>query len=149
MDIGITCNLNLSFGFLVNNSDSVPEWVMRSRKNLFAFVAGYIDAEGNFSIDRGWARFSVSTYQKTIIRLIHKELNKYGVLCPNPYISIHGGYMDKRGIVTRKDLWTLRINRQSSMLKFYQLVSPHMRHAKRLRDAKTSYETARMLASQA
>src|SRR5258708_11902700 len=119
LDLGITCLLNTTFDFLLGNSDSIPKWILETDAHFFAFLSGYIDAEGNFNVDHGFARLSVSSYQKNILKKIHKKLNQYRISCPPPYISVKAGYVDKRGIRTNKDLWTLRVNKQESILKLY------------------------------
>jgi hypothetical protein len=54
--IGMEVRLNRSFAFLVPKADALPDWVSRSDEAFFAFLAGYIDAEGyiKVSLPRGY-----------------------------------------------------------------------------------------------
>src|SRR5205823_9762542 len=46
ISIGMIARLNMTFEFLLPKQDAVPEWILESDEPFFAFLAGYVDAEG-------------------------------------------------------------------------------------------------------
>src|SRR4029078_8451083 len=46
--IGMMARINRTFDFLLPKQDLLPEWVRDSEETLFAYFAGYVDAEGYF-----------------------------------------------------------------------------------------------------
>jgi len=78
--IRIQCALNSSFNFLLPKQDLIEEWILRSSKLFFAFLAGYLDAEGEISIHSdGFAYLRVGTYDKNILTQIKNKLGKCGI----------------------------------------------------------------------
>lgn len=143
IDTGISCYLNQTFDFLLDKSDEIPPWIIVNKNYFYAFLAGYTDAEGNFNVDHGFARFSISTYQQIIIKQIFQKLNQLNIICPPPYISVHEGYVDKRGVSTNQNLWTLRLNKQDSIIKLYEAISSYLKHLKRIHDLLEAYIAAK------
>jgi len=129
-----TAYLNLSFDFLLNKKDRIEKWILEKDKYFLPFLAGYIDAEGSFGVDRGFGEFALGSYDKNIITKIHRRLKFLDIKTENPRIMVGGGYVDKRGIRTLKDLWSLRIRRKNELYKFINLIESYIRHAKRKRD---------------
>jgi len=82
----VYCYLEPSFGFLVKKIDEIPEWVMGTDEYFFAFLAGYIDAEGSWIIARHKIKkweikdriFSLGSCDETILRQIHQKLLELG-----------------------------------------------------------------------
>ncbi len=130
----ISCNLDLSFSFLLDyKKDIIPDWI-NDNKCLFSFLGGYIDAEGHFGVSKGIGRFSLSTYDKRIINSIYKRTKKLGINFTKPRISFMAGYTDKRGIKNKKDLWVIRTNRIRELYKFILIIKPFIKHKKRYKD---------------
>ncbi|PIV45314.1 MAG: hypothetical protein COS25_00510 [Candidatus Nealsonbacteria bacterium CG02_land_8_20_14_3_00_37_10] len=127
-------HLNSSFDFLLNKRDKIEKWILEKNKYFLPFLAGYIDAEGSFGVYNGFGEFALGSYDKNIIGQIHHKLKFLGIKSENPRIMVKGGYVDRRGVRTLKDLWSLRIRRKSELSKFINLIKPYIKHLKRKRD---------------
>jgi intein-encoded DNA endonuclease-like protein len=151
---GFKCRLNMSFAFLLEKEDRVPEWILpdfsetsRLLKNsnfaqpFLAFLAGYIDAEGCFHVsnDGKNARFSLSSYDIGLLRQIYNVLNALDVLCPPVRLHIPKGtpFLDRKTrkwYFTKGDSWNLAVNRKTSLYRLCELLEPYLRHANRRTD---------------
>jgi len=129
-----TAYLNSSFDFLLNKKDRIERWIFENDDYFLAFLAGYIDAEGSFGVYNGFGEFVLGSYDRDIIRQIHKRLQLLGVETTIPRIMVRGGYVDKRGIRTLNDLWGLKMRRKNELCNFINLIEPYIRHSKRKRD---------------
>ncbi len=130
----ISSNLDLSFEFLLDyKKDKIPNWIYKSNAFL-SFLGGYIDAEGHFGVSNKIGVFSLSSYDKNIIKSITRNVKKYGIKTTKPKISFKKGYTDKRGVTNHKDLWTIRIKRMRELHKFINVIRPHIKHKKRYKD---------------
>ena len=127
--------LNTSFDFLINKKDIIEGWILKKNKDFLHFLAGYVDAEGSFGIYNGFGSFALGTYDKNIIGQIHRKLKFLGIKTENPRIMVKEGYVDKRGVKTSQDVWSLRIRRKGELYKFINLIGPYIRHLKRKRDS--------------
>lgn len=128
----IDCSLNRSFSFLLPKHDLIPNWVLRSKKNFFSFLAGYVDAEGSIGIYNKRAKFRIRSYDKKILYQFHNGLQKLNIK------SLFGmdkeSHIDKRGVIHRKDCWGITINERKSLLMLFILLEPLLRHEKRKKD---------------
>jgi len=129
------CFLNNSFKFLLPKDKSAWAWI-KEPKTRFAFIAGYTDAEGNFIINQGRARFKIDSYDKNVLDTISKWLNCVGISYKMRLIFKKG---DKQKIygkmgIYHGDLWRLNINHANDLKKFIFLISPFVRHSQRLYD---------------
>ncbi len=131
------CNLNNSFDFLLEKKDEIKKWILKNDKYFLSFLAGYVDAEGSFGIYNSFGSFFVGTYDKNIIRQIYSRLKSFGITPETPRKHAKAGYVDKRGVKTLKDLWGIKIRRKEDLHKFINLIEPHVRHLKRLKDMKS------------
>jgi len=131
------CLLHKSFNFLLTKEDKIENWILKNNKFFFAFVAGYIDAEGCFLIRKyknmktTVAGFELQSCDKDIINTIWKRITSLGIQTPKPKISKPVGYKSKIGVVNRKDLWRLSIYRKDSLLKFLNFIKPHLKHSEK------------------
>lgn len=129
-----TAYLNSSFDFLLNKKDKIKKWILGNNNYFLPFLAGYIDAEGSFGVYNGFGEFALGSYDRNIIRQIHRRLQLLGVETTIPRIMVRGGYIDKRGIRTLNDLWSLKMRRKNELYNFINLIEPYIRHSKRKRD---------------
>jgi len=129
----VTCYLNETFNFLLPKKDEVEKWVYVDKKRFCAFMAGYIDAEGNFIINQSRARFKIDSYDKNILEKIHYWLKNNSIKSKFRRIGEKG---EKRpeGYIFNKDLWRLNVNEANSLFKFIKLIKPFIKHKKRLKD---------------
>lgn len=130
----VSCYLNLSFSFLLDNRDKIDEWILKDKDNFVAFLGGYVDAEGHFGIDRNFGEFSVSSYDRNIINNIYGKLLELGIEGQYPKISQKKGYIDKRGFRNNSDMWKLKIVRKNELFKFITLIENYIKHQKRYND---------------
>lgn len=130
------CNLNNSFDFLLKKRDEIEKWILDDDNCFLSFLGGYIDAEGSFGVYNGFGSFFVGSYDKNIIRHIYSRLKSFGIKSESPRINVKAGYIDKRGVKTLKDLWGVKIRRKEDLYKFINLIKPHVKHLKRVKDMK-------------
>jgi len=129
----INCFLNKSFEFLLPKKDNIENWIYRDSKNFCGFMAGYIDTEGNFIINQGRARFKIDSYDKNVLKKIHRWLNENGVRSKFRKIG-KKGELRPEGYCFNKDLWRLNVNEANSLSRFINFIKPFILHKKRLKD---------------
>lgn len=134
--VHINCFLNETFDFLLPKSESVMEWIREDFAYSAAFAAGYFDAEANFGIYDGRARFKIDSYDKSIIHWLYYWFSSIGVECPEPCIIGRKSQSRGDGSVFNNDLWRLRVSEMESLLKLVQTVNPYIKHQKRKSDTK-------------
>lgn len=127
--------LNRTFSFLLPKKDDIPKWVRKDKNYFLSFLAGYTDAEGCIRIgNNNVASFALSSYDKNILKQIHKQLLKIGIKCQPPRISVKKGHKKSDGCVYRNDEWRLNLNKKSSLLLLLEFLKPRLKHQKRLKD---------------
>ncbi|MBS3078706.1 hypothetical protein J4218_01160 [Candidatus Pacearchaeota archaeon] len=124
----IYCNLNSSFYFLIQKKDQIENWIFSNDNYFFAFLGGYSDAEGNFGVYSGMARFRLGTYDKNILMQAADKLNKLGIITK---FNLEG-----RAIIGKQnqDFYRISINEKKSLLKFIKNIKPFILHKKRFND---------------
>ena len=133
----VNCFLNRSFSFLMAKDKSVFGALENSDEQA-AFTAGYTDAEGNFIINQGRARFKIDSYDKEVLDFIAVFLSQTGVSFKLRRISNAGDTQYIRGVpaLYPQDLWRLNINEGRALLRFVEMLKPFLRHRTRIRDMK-------------
>jgi len=127
-------SLNRSFSFLLPKEDSVKMWILKNKRYFLSFLAGYIDAEGNIGIYSGRARVRIGSYDKHILKAIHKKLLTFEV--NNKYhLETIAGKNNQNG-----DFWRVFINQKESILNLFKLIKPYLKHEKRCKDLKKAEE---------
>ncbi len=134
----MNCFLNNSFKFLLPKDKSSWAWIKEPATRL-AFIAGYTDAEGNFIINQGRARFKIDSYDKDVLDTIAQWLDDADISYKMRLIFKKG---DKQKIygktgIYHGDLWRLNINYADSLKRFTLLTMPYLKHARRVSHAKT------------
>jgi hypothetical protein len=134
---GITVHLNRSFDFLLPNDDAISEWIF-SDDNLFAaFWAGYVDAEGSFIVSRGRAYFKVDSGDKGILYQAWTRLGEMGIVFPEPkLIRPAGTWIKQFQLASHRDLWRLATERKETLMRLCTMLSPYLRHSKRIQAMK-------------
>ncbi|OHA19381.1 MAG: hypothetical protein A3C08_01305 [Candidatus Taylorbacteria bacterium RIFCSPHIGHO2_02_FULL_47_18] len=131
----VNCFLNRSFEFLLPKNERVWQWIKDGDSVAQSFIAGYVDAEANFIINQGRARFKIDSYDYAILEWICSWLYKKS-------ISYSYRCIRKKGPSWRNqpplngDLWRLNINEAGSLERFIKEIFPFLRHAHRIRDVK-------------
>jgi len=131
----MNCYLNFSFNFLLQKyNDLERAWLKKCSNRMWAFIAGYIDAEGTFGIYEGRGRFKIDAYDVLILKDMHDFL-------------VHNGIRSIMRIVVRKgqpgngsywnnDVWRVNVNEVNSLAAFVTKLLPFLMHKKRVQDAR-------------
>lgn len=135
----VSCSLNSSFSFLLPKHEHIPRWILSSRQHLLSFLAGYTDAEGNFAVAGGTARFRLRSCDQGILEDLHVGLERFGF---NSTLQID---RVARTTIPRlnKDCWNLAINAKHDLLKLFINLLPLLRHEKRIADARLAWENVK------
>lgn len=129
----INCFLNNTFDFLIPKNNSAWEWLKNDNSLMPHFIAGYVDAEGNFILNQNRARFKIDSYDTDILAHISNWLTGIGI--NNKFRKIYSkGDPWNGAFPLSKDLWRLNINDMVSLQKFDNLIFPLIRHKKRAID---------------
>lgn len=129
----VECHLDLSFSFLLEKEDRVPDWVTRDDDCFWAFLAGYMDAEGYIGILRqprcDMARVEIASCDEGILRGLWTGLNERGVRCPQLYLKRQAGTVDRRGRRCNHDFYCLGIYRKASLDRLFREIDLYLKHA--------------------
>ncbi len=129
----VSISLNKTFQFLVPKHQKIPAWIKRSNSYLFSFLAGYTDAEGNFQVAGGSARFRIRSYDRGILEDLCAFMKKCNI--PYTYKLENKAGVNSQGIKRNKDCWCLAVNAKESLSRLLPKLLPLLRHEKRARDA--------------
>jgi len=138
--------LNKSFKFLLPKRDRIETWILKSKKFFFAFLAGYVDAEGHIftrlykKSKTPIAGFEIQSQDKNILHQFWAKLNKLGIYCLKPRINKPKGYISKSGVINRKDVWRLSVNRKRDLSLLLTSIESYIKHAKRKSDLQKAKE---------
>lgn len=131
----VNCFVDKSFDFLLPKPYFPESWITDNLQNSLAFMAGYIDAEGNFAINQGRARFKLDSFDDYLLVWIHDWLTKQSIKSKLRLIAKKGSARYSGGY-WNSDLWRLNINEAQSLSLFCQQLAPYLRHKKRVADMK-------------
>jgi predicted transcriptional regulator len=131
--IHLAAFVNMTFDFLMDEKDHIPEWVLSDEEVFFAFLAGYTDAEANIGVYAGYAVYKLDTYEKHILQSFYITLLRIGIEFPMPFIVAQKGQMNG-GYPYNEDMWRLCSRKKETLLNLFQRLSPYLRHAKRRQD---------------
>ncbi len=132
----IQCLVNLSFVFLLEKPNYIPEWITTKSENFWSFLGGYSDAEAHVGTSNKKSSYRLGTADEKILMEIHWQISLLGIECPKPYIWLKKGSENKLGIKNNKDIWRLGIYRKESLRSFLITLLPNLRHKKRIADVK-------------
>ena len=130
----VSCSLNESFNFLLPKYKRIPLWIMQSPTAMLSFIAGYTDAEGNFQIAGGTARFRLRSYDVGLLRDMHHWFTRRRI-SHLFYLESKAG-IDRRGTKQNQDCWCLAVNTKEMLHYLLDELLPLLRHKKRRRDAR-------------
>jgi predicted DNA-binding protein YlxM (UPF0122 family) len=132
--VGITVHLNRSFEFLLPQKDEIEQWILNDDNAFMAFWAGYVDAEGSFIVSRNRAYFKVDSGDKGILNQAWLRLATMGLKFPQPkLIRPAGTWIDQFHLASKRDLWRLATEQKNTLFQLCVLLSPYLRHQKRIR----------------
>ena len=135
--IRVECALNPSFTFLLNKEDRIESWILSSDELFFAFLAGYMDAEGDIGVySKNVASLRIGTYDKNILSQIQNKLVNKGItstlILDRPKgskvnLPKEDRYTNKK-YKTKHDFWRLAVYKKKALLKLFNLIVPYLRH---------------------
>lgn len=129
----VSCSVNKSFSFLLPKHKTIPGWIMTSDSCFFSFLAGYTDAEGNFSLPNNRASFRIRSYDVGILRDLYKGLLQRGI---KGAFAIESKAGINYGSKHNKDCWRLMVAHREELCKLLTVLLPLLRHGKRMEDAR-------------
>lgn len=128
--------LDLSFNFLLPKQDAIESWIISDSEYVWAFVAGYSDAEGCFTINKSNNRpgFHLQSYDKNILTQLHENFEQFGINSPFPSTSqlIRPHH--------NKKIWRLSVFRKDSLRKLIANLHQLIKHSKRRKDMERVWE---------
>lgn len=127
----INCYLNKSFDFLLDKS--FPFIPLESVDEIFAFIAGYFDAEGCLGLNQNRARVKIDSYDADVLHWINKRLSESGI---NNILKTISVCKTKRN--QGKQLWRLNINNMDDVAKFIFNIEKYCKHFKKLSQIETA-----------
>jgi len=143
----VECHLDLSFSFLLEKEDRVPDWVMRDDDCFWAFLAGYMDAEGYIGLSRGrrhgQARVEIASCDEGILRGLWAGLNARDVHCPQLYLKKRAGTVDQQGHRSTRNFYCLGIYRKASLDTLFRGIDPCLKHADKRADMAKAWVNVR------
>lgn len=126
----VNCYLNKSFLFLLPKYDKVDNWIKKDSRCAAAFMAGYVDAEANFILNQGRARFKIDAYDKNILEWMHKWCRYNNINSKFRLLTEKG---ERWGINFKQNLWRLNINEATSLMNFIKTIYPYLKHRTRIK----------------
>src|SRR5947209_1581330 len=136
----MTSHLHMTCEFLAAKQAAVPEWILESDEPFFAFLAGYVDAEGYVRtyLPPGYmtpqVRVEIRSYDSVLLGQLATGLNTRGIVCPPARLRVRAGYTNRDGVRSNGDLWGLGICRKDSLQRLFTKLDPYLRHPRRRRD---------------
>lgn len=127
----VQCALDLSFDFLIEKIQEIPNWIMENNNYFFSFLAGYADAEGSFDIYENTDNtisfhFAVASNDKGILQQIFNKLQKLGFSC-GFYLKHKKGEKATYGTF-KKNIYIVRIFRKKNVLKLVKILRKFSQH---------------------
>lgn len=134
-NIHVNCYLNNTFSFLLPKyNQDTRTWLNGASEHWWAFIAGYVDAEGSFRLNQSRARFALTAYDVDILNDVYAFLVANGIDARYRLIARQGQYSAANGL-WNKDLWRLNVNGAATLKGFIEQLMPYLRHNDRVRDA--------------
>lgn len=121
----INCYLDSSFDFLLAKYGKYED--IGHKEDFFAFVAGYLDAEGYFGLNQGRARLKVDSYDSEVLKWMSKKMELFGI---RNKLKVIGICKTERSL--DKELWRINVNWAEDLLDLIHCLRPYARHAKRI-----------------
>jgi hypothetical protein len=132
----IQATLDSSFSFLLQELDLTLKWVETTESLTFAFLSGFLDADGSIVITKsqdGKVALSVdySNSNKELLEWIKRQIESRAFYC-SLRINKRENYVTKKwGIIHRKDYWQLSSYGMDRIQRLIERLAP--RHSEKVR----------------
>ncbi len=135
--VQVECGVDLSFSFLLPKLSKFPQWTFRTNPLFLSVLAGFVDAEGCFYVNknRKIAGFSIGNYNTQILKQVELKLTRFG-FHPRLFMGVKKGYTGKDGYSHREDYWILSLYRKIDALDFSSKILPYLKHREKIDDAR-------------
>lgn len=142
----IECSLNESFNFLLKKRILADRWILKNEKYFTAFLAGFTDAEGCISINKSeQAFYSLGNYNYKLLGQIRNQLVNFGIHCTKlTEGKTKGRRFGKQKHIHNQNYWHFNIHRKFSLLNFFDLIDPYLKHCKRIEGMKRAKQNIRL-----
>jgi predicted HTH domain antitoxin len=124
--VSVSTILHPSFSFLLPKVDNIEKWIRLNNETMWAFIAGYTDAEGSFGVYNKRGRFRLGSYDKGILSQIVLWFKKHDI---KPVLAV-----ERKKTGQNKDFWRITVNEARSLLVLNREFYNRIRHKKRLSD---------------
>ena len=115
------------------HDDEIEQWILDDDDLFAAFWAGYLDAEGSFIVSGDRAYFKVDSGDMGILRQAWMRLVDLGLEFPEPkLVRPAGTWISQFQLSSQRDLWRLATEKKATLLQLCDMVSPYLRHRKRV-----------------
>jgi|SRR3989344_3907576 len=131
----INCFLNKTFDFLIQKGVNIWNWVPNSFSTGIAFISGYTDAEGNYIINQGRARFKIDSFDFDVLHWMSEWLRENSIYCKLRLLYRKDTPRYDMNKNWNNDLWRLNINDKNSLYRFIITTQQYSIHKKRIKDA--------------
>src|SRR3989344_1521626 len=131
----IYVDLHPSFEFLVEKPERIPPEIMKDYDAFFAFLAAYMDSEGNWNVARSHANslkftFRLRTNDKEVLENINSKLLESGY---NPFLRL----IDKKGTlrgygISTADHYGVILNQKSDVVTLSKVLLPLSKHREKI-----------------
>ncbi len=127
--------LNTSFNFLLPKTKGVEGWILKSKTCTLHFFAGYVDAEGCFSINhRGGPVFAINSQDKEIMASIQSFILPSLSVDAKLHFTRPAG-STRYSVRSNKDVFSIFVYNKANLLKIINALLPILKHKKRKANA--------------
>jgi len=135
-EIRVWCDLNNSFSFILKKPRRIPIWIFNDENIFFSFLAGFMDCEGTWVINKSHENsksfeFQIGNTDKMILQGIKNKLENLE-FNPKFYLkkSRHSTFKNN------KDLFVLRIFQLEKVLKLARIMLHYSHHIEKINKMK-------------
>jgi hypothetical protein len=132
-EIQIECHLDLSFDFLMEKDERLPDWVMADDDCFWAYAAGYSDAEAYIGLTKTRsgkvARFELGACDQGIIEDLWQGFSERLVICPAPKKKNPARRKDGDLALSNCDFYRFHVIRKTSLDRLFAGLYRYSKHA--------------------
>jgi transposase-like protein len=134
--------LDNTFKFLLDKPSKLPKWIISGDK-FYSFLAGYVDAEGSWKINKSHRdainfTFYIGSEDELILEQIRDRLTRDG-FSAHLYLEKKKGQQSNLGSYN-KDLYAVCIFRKTDVVRLAKILLPLSRHMDKIKRMKLILE---------
>ena len=133
----IYVDLDESFSFLLEKLQEIPSWILDNKYNFYAFLASYMDSEGNWHLSKSHEihsrfRFRLRSYDKIILEQMKNKLSLLG-FSPLFFLEREKGYCGRLKHKFNEDTYNLTLNKKEDVLNLANILIKISKHSEKVR----------------